>query len=128
MYEGDMVSATMQSIETLLGRVPGFSQLDAGTLGHVAAAGSLAEVGPGEVLFRERTLPEWLYVLLEGQVSLTGTAADASSTVINVLGPASSFVLANVLTAEPYLMGAQAVSGARLVRIAAAQMRAAVAA
>ena len=45
------------------------------------------------MLFREGTLPESLYVLLEGRVSLTGTAADASSTVIDILGPASSFVL-----------------------------------
>ena len=57
------------------------------------------------------------YVLLDGQVSLTGTAADASSTVIDILGPASSFVLANVLTDEPYLMGAEAVASSRLVRI-----------
>ena len=85
---------------------------------------NLAEVGAGDVLFREGTLPESLYVLLDGQVSLTGTAADASSTVIDILGPASSFVLANVLTDEPYLMGAQAVAGSLLVRIAAEPMRA----
>ena len=100
-------------------------QLDGASLERVAAAGDLAEVVAGDVLFREGTLPESLYVLLDGQVSLTGTAADASSTVIDILGPASSFVLANVLMDEPYLMGAEAIAGSRLVRIGAEPMRAA---
>jgi len=118
----------MQSIETMLRTVPGFAQLDSQALKHVAAAGDIAEVDEGEVLFREGTLPESLYVLLDGQVSLTGTAADASSTVIDILGPASSFVLANVLTDEPYLVGAETIEGSMLVRIPAAPMRAVVAA
>ncbi len=113
----------MQSIETMLRTVPGFAQLDSGSLQRVAAGGDLAEVAAGDVLFREGTPPETLYVLLDGRVSLTGTAADASSTVIDILGPSSSFVLANVLTNEPYLMGAQSIAGARLVRIAAETMR-----
>ena len=107
--------------------VPGLAQLDSASLERLAAAGDLAEVGAGDVLFREGSRPEALHILLEGKVSLTGTAADASSTVIDILGPASSFVLANVLSEEPYLMGAQAISRSVLVRIAAEPMRAVVA-
>ncbi|MEJ0018047.1 MAG: cyclic nucleotide-binding domain-containing protein [Acetobacteraceae bacterium] len=118
----------MQSIETMLRTVPGFAQLDSQSLQHVAAAGTLSEVAAGNVLFHEGTIPQALYVLLDGRVSLTGTAADASSTVIDILGPASSFVLANVLADEPYLMGAQAIVGSLLVRIAAEPMRQIVAA
>ena len=118
----------MQSIETMLRDVPGFAQLDGKSLKHVAGAAELAEVGAGDVLFREGCKPESLYVLLEGKVSLTGTAADDTTTVIDILGPASSFVLANVLAEEPYLMGAQTISKSVLVRIAAEPMRAVVAA
>ena len=113
----------MQSIATMIRTVPGFDQLNGASLERVAAAGDLAEVGAGDVLFREGALPESLYVLLEGQVSLTGTATDASTTVIDILGPASSFVLANVLMDEPYLMGAEAIASSRLVRIGAEPMR-----
>jgi CRP-like cAMP-binding protein len=116
----------MQSIDNLLRTVPGFAQLDEAALQQVASAGDLTEVAAGDVLFHEGARPESLYVLLEGQVSLTGTAAGASSTVIDILGPASSFVLANVLTAERYMMGAQAISGSVVVRIGAEQMRAVV--
>jgi CRP/FNR family transcriptional activator FtrB len=118
----------MQSIETMLRDVPGFAQLDDKALKHVAGAAELAEVGAGDVLFREGSKPESLYVLLEGKVSLIGTAADDTTTVIDILGPASSFVLANVLAEEPYLMGAQTISKSVLVRIAAEPMRAVVAA
>ena len=100
----------MQSIATMLRTVPGFDQLDGASLEYVAAAGDLAEVEAGDVLFPEGALPKSLYVLLDGQVSLTGTAADESSTVIDILGPDSSFVLANVLMDEPYLMGAEAIA------------------
>ncbi len=113
----------MQSIETLLRPVPGFAQLDGDVLERVASIGSLAEASAGDVLFEEGTLPESLYVLLDGRVSLTGTAPDASSTVIDILGPSSSFVLANVLTDEPYMVGAQSVSSSWMVRLPAQPMR-----
>jgi CRP/FNR family transcriptional activator FtrB len=50
--------------------------------------------------------------------------ANASSVVIDILEPASSFVLANVLTDEPYQMGAETVRDSRLLRIPAASVRA----
>lgn len=118
----------MQSVATMLRTVPGFARLDEGALERVAAEAAVAEARAGEVLFREGATPERLYVLLDGQVSLTGTAAGRSSTVIDILGPRSSFVLASVLADEPYLMGAQAITGSLLVQIPAAPMRAAVAA
>src|ERR1700757_1168581 len=111
--------SAMQSIETMLRTVPGFAQLDGEVLERVAAVGNIAEAAQGDVLFREGTLPECLYVLLDGRVSLTGTAPDASSTVIDILGPSSSFVLANVLTGHPYMMGAQSVTSSLLVRLPA---------
>jgi len=117
------LQADMQSFDTVLRNVAGFAQLDRESLDRVAEAGELTEVGAGDVLFREGGLPASLYVLVEGQISLTGTAPDSSTTVIDVLGPASSFVLASVLADEPYLMGAQAVSGSLLVAIPAASMR-----
>jgi CRP-like cAMP-binding protein len=117
----------MQSIHTMLRSVPGFAQLDSQVLERVAVDGDIAEVNQGEVLFREGGLPESLYVLMDGQVSLTGKSGNASSTVIDILGPARSFVLANVLADEPYLMGAETVASSLLVKLPAAPMRALVA-
>jgi CRP/FNR family transcriptional activator FtrB len=118
----------MTSVAALLRTAPGFGQLDEDSLTHLAANGDLSEVEAGRALFRERNQPESLYVLLDGRVSLTGTSADASSTVIDILEPASSFVLANVLTGAAYQMGAQTVADSVLVRIPAEPVREVVAA
>lgn len=70
----------MQSIDAMLRTVPGFSQLDGELLERLAESSDVEDAGPGEVLFKEGSLPKSLYVLLDGRVSLTGTASDASST------------------------------------------------
>src|SRR5438094_9028251 len=111
----------MQSVEATLRMVPGFAELDTEDLERVAEIGGFTEVRQGAVLLREGAMPEWLYVLLKGRVSLTGTATGSatgsSSTVIDILGPASSFVVTNVLTDEPYVVGAAAVGSSLLIRI-----------
>jgi CRP-like cAMP-binding protein len=106
--------------------VAGFDQLASPVLEHVASFADITEVPQGNFLFRKGEMPEALHVLIDGRVSLTGTAADSSTAVINILGPNSSFVLANVLTGAPYLVGAETVTSSMLIRIAAAPMRAVV--
>jgi CRP/FNR family transcriptional regulator, transcriptional activator FtrB len=114
------------SIEAMLRVVPGFEELASPVLAQIASVGNIAEVPQGEVLFRQGAVPESLYVLLDGRVSLTGTAADASSAVIDILGPNSSFVLANALTGEPYEVGAEAVAHSTVIRIPVTSIRAVV--
>jgi CRP/FNR family transcriptional activator FtrB len=107
----------------MLRTAPGFAELDTDCLEHIANHSGLADVSAGEVLFRERATPETLFVLFGGRVSLTGMSADASSAVVDILGPASSFVVSNVLMDEPYQVGAQTVADSLLVRIPAHRMR-----
>jgi CRP/FNR family transcriptional activator FtrB len=114
------------TIEAVLRAAPGFDQLDGPVLQQIAALGEIADIRQGETLFREGDMPVSLFVLLDGRVSLTGTAADSSSAVVDILGPNSTFILANALTDERYRMGAEAVVGSSLIRIEAAGMRAAV--
>ena len=103
--------------------VPGFDELASPVLAQVASVGNIGEVPQGEVLFRQGTVPESLYVLLDGRVSLTGTAADESSAVIDILGPNSSFVLANSLTGDPYQVGAEVVTRSTVIRIPVTTIR-----
>jgi CRP-like cAMP-binding protein len=111
------------SIATMLRSAPGFAELDTDCLEHIATKGGLAEVAAREVLFHERAAPDTLFVLFDGRVSLSGMAADASSAVIDILEPASSLALANVLLGEPYQIGAQTVSDSLLIRIPAEPIR-----
>ena len=57
------------SIEAMLRVVPGFDELASPVLAQLASVGNIGEVPQGEVLFREGTVPESLYVLLDGRVS-----------------------------------------------------------
>ena len=99
----------MQSIATMLRTVPASINWTA----RLWSASPPLAIWPrlaGECCSTRAPCLSRCYVLLDGQVSLTGTAADKSSTVIDILGPDSSFVLANVLMDEPYLMGAEAIA------------------
>jgi len=114
------------SIEAMLRVVAGFEELPDPALEHIALSGKIIEAPQGEVLFREGAVAEALHVMLEGHVGLTGTAADSTSAVIDIAGPGTSFVLASVLTGEPYRMGSEVVVNARIIMIPAAPIRAAV--
>jgi CRP/FNR family transcriptional activator FtrB len=71
----------------------------------------------GDILSHQGSMPEFLHILLEGQVALTSTAADGTTAVVEVVLPVGHFVLASVLAELPYLMTARAVTPCRLLAI-----------
>jgi CRP/FNR family transcriptional activator FtrB len=71
----------------------------------------------GDILSHQGSMPEFLHILLEGQVALTSTAADGTTAVVEVVHPVGHFVLASVLAELPYLMTARAVTPCRLLAI-----------
>lgn len=99
-------------------------RLDAALLGRIAAITTLVEVAPGVELCRQGAIPDRLHILLDGQVTLSGTAPDGASAVVEVVHPAAHFVLAAVLTELPYLMSAHADTRSRLLLVDAAALRA----
>ena len=113
----------MDEIETVLRDVPGFAELDAGERRRIASFGDIDRCREGSVLFRQGSHPEALYVLLEGHVALTGAAPDQTSTIIDIVRPTSSFVLANVLAEDPYHMSAETIADSALLRIDAEPLR-----
>ena len=69
------------------------------------------------MLSHQGAMPEFLYILLEGQVALSSTAADGTTALVEVLHPIDHFVLASVMTRLPYLMTARTVTRCRLLAI-----------
>lgn len=107
----------------LLGDVPAFAALPDGVLERLAVNAREQRVPAGGTIYVHGTRPEWLYVLLEGQVGLFGIGADGESTVVEVLRAVDQFTLAAVLTDAPYLMTARALEPARLYLIEGARLR-----
>jgi CRP/FNR family transcriptional regulator, transcriptional activator FtrB len=106
----------------LIGTVPLFDRLDAPLRARIEAITDVATADAGQVLSQQGTMAEYLYVLLQGQVALSSTAADGTTALVEVLHPIDHFVLASVLTRLPNLMSARTVTRCRLLAINAVRL------
>ena len=106
----------------LIGSVPLFERLESSVCRKLEDISDVIKAEPGEVLSHQGAMPDFLYVLLEGQVALSSTAPDGTSALVEVLHPIDHFVLASVLSRLPYLMTARAVTGCRLLAIDSAKL------
>lgn len=107
----------MATAVDLIGTVPLFERLDASLRGRIEAITKVVSAEAEQVLSHQGAMPEFLYVLLEGQVALSSTAADGTTALVEVLHPIDHFVLASVLTRLPTLMTAHTVTPCRLLAI-----------
>lgn len=73
-------------------------------------------------LIREGEPPDFLHIVVEGQVELFSRYRDRETTVA-VLGPGSSFILAAVVLDKPYLKSARVLSSARILMIPSEAVR-----
>jgi CRP/FNR family transcriptional activator FtrB len=106
----------------IIGTVPLFERLEPSLRARLEDISDVITAEPGEVLSHQSAMPQFLYVLLEGQVALSSTAADGTVALVEVLHPIDHFVLASVLSRLPYLMTARAVTRCRLLAIDAAKL------
>jgi CRP/FNR family transcriptional activator FtrB len=107
----------MQITVDLIGTLPLFERLEPPLRHRIEAISETIVVGADHVLSLQGALPKHLYVLLEGQVALSSTAAEGTTALVEVLHPLDHFVLASVLSRLPYLMTARTVGPSRLVAI-----------
>jgi len=110
------------SIAAALAGMPMLRGLPDEVLAALAAIAEPLAVEEDTVLCREGDPPAALHLLLAGQVTLSGRAADGSAAVVEVVRPGGRFILAAVLTGRAYLMTALAVTPARLLRLPAAEL------
>ncbi|HEY0836020.1 MAG TPA: cyclic nucleotide-binding domain-containing protein [Azospirillum sp.] len=103
--------------------LPCFEELDDEQLTAVAT-GSLLQRFPREtVLFEQGERPDFLHVLVEGSVMLYGGTAEGRETVIEILTPVDTFLLAAALTDTAYLMSAKALEPSQILMLPAPALR-----
>ena len=112
-YLGDATTAAPNRLRL----TPLFQGLDNHVVNALAICTQEVSLPENHVLCRQGTEPQYLHVLLEGQVALWGSAPDGSSAVVEVIRPPGYFVLATVLTRLPYMMSARTVAPSRLLMI-----------
>lgn len=118
----DSLSSTQDALTTaqeLFTRTPLFSAISAPALHALAAGATLARYERDAVLFRAGEQPEYLHLLARGSVQLSAGTPDGREAVVELLHPYETFILAAVLTSQPYLMSARAVEPAHVLLIPA---------
>ncbi len=105
-----------------LARLPLFAEMNEDQRERVFAASLLQVFPPQLTLFEVGQKPDFLYVLVDGLIELFTTNADRDSTLA-IVEPVSSFILAALITDQPYLMAARTLKSSRVMLIPADLLR-----
>ena len=101
----------------ILRRLPLFSSLSVAEIDALAGAASLRQAHAGERLFVRGEPCNSFHVLLKGCVKLLMSSAEGSERVIDILYSGQSFGEACMFLNKPYMVTAEAVEEAVLLRI-----------
>jgi CRP/FNR family transcriptional activator FtrB len=101
----------------VLEQIPLFSGMTGDDLEQIAQHAVEVSCDKGNYLFREGDKADHLYVLLSGLVQMTARGPEGQQTVIEILYPGDSFILAAVITHKRFLMSAEVVKSARVLRV-----------
>jgi len=85
-----------------------FCDLSQGALGELDAISSSAVYPRGAVLFVEGQVPRGVFVICNGRVKLTATAADGKSVIVRVAEPGEIVGLPGTISGKPYELTAEA--------------------
>ncbi len=102
---------------SLFEQIPLFSKMNEEQRQMLANSAERVVCDKGNYLFREGDRADHLYLLLEGMVQLTAKGPEGQQTVIEVLYPGDSFLLAAVITQKRFLMSAEAVKKSQVLKV-----------
>lgn len=107
----------VNEIEVNLRRAPLFCDISVKTLRAISQKAVTASYEPGEIVFSAGDTANFLHVLIEGSVKLMAKQFDGRESIIELLQPVDSFVMAAVLTSKPYLLSAEAITPIKVLLI-----------
>lgn len=110
-------------IELNLRRAPLFCDISIATLQAISKVATIASYKSGELLFSAGEQAHNLHVLIEGSVKLTARQLDGRESIIELLQPVDSFLMAAVLSSKPYLLSAEAICPVRVLLIPSEVLR-----
>jgi CRP/FNR family cyclic AMP-dependent transcriptional regulator len=109
--------------EDVLRRAPLFESLDEEETRALRTGVTEVELARGERLFDEGDVGDRLYVVLDGKIKLTRTAADGRENLISLVGPGEMFGELSLFDPRPRTMSASAVTDVRLAALAHEDLR-----
>ena len=103
-------------------KLPLFAEIASAHFDDLVVGAFLQRFPTRTELIREGDLPDFLHIVIEGQVEVFG-ALDDRETGLAILGASAAFVVAAVVRDEVYLTSARTLSDARILMIPAAAVR-----
>jgi len=122
MLDNIKLNPLNMTVANLLEQIPLFSGMSQEDLERVAQHTQELVCEKGNFLFREGDKAEYLYVLLSGLAQMTARGPEGQQTVIEILYPGDSVILAAVITGKRFLMSAEVVKSSRVLKIPGAQL------
>ena len=105
-----------------IAKLPLFAEMNEVQRERVFTASLLQVFPPQLILFDVGQKPDFLYVLVDGLIELFASNADRDSTLA-IVEPVSSFILAALVTDQPFLMAARTLKSSRVMLIPAGLLR-----
>jgi len=102
---------------SILENIPLFSSLSSEYLIKLSEFASQTQLDEGHILFREGEIADNLYILLEGSIQLLASGPAEQQTIVEILHPGDTFILAAALTRKPYLMSAKTLEASCILSI-----------
>jgi CRP/FNR family cyclic AMP-dependent transcriptional regulator len=104
-------------VDDVLGRTALFESLDQEGAAGLRSQMHSVEVARGERLFGEGDVGDKLYVVLDGKIKLTRTAADGRENLLSVVGPSEMFGELSLFDPRPRTQTATALTDTRLAAL-----------
>ena len=116
-------SGTMRAQDAdLVRKLPLFKNASQESFDTLVAAGYVQRFPAGVTLVHEGEMPDFLHILVDGQIQFFATHGDRDAT-LSILTPPATFILAAVITDGPYLKSATTLLPSTVVLISAADVR-----
>ncbi len=105
-----------------IAKLPLFREMQDEQRERIFSSSFLQVFPPQLTLFELGQHPDFLHVLVDGLVELYATSAGRDTT-IGIVEAVTSFILAAVVTDQPYLMSARTIASSRILLVPAALVR-----
>ncbi len=105
-----------------IARLPLFREMDDAKRERVFAGSFLQAFPPRLTLFEAGQYADFLHVLVDGLIELSASGGGRDTTM-RIVEPVTSFILAAVVSDQPYLMTARTIEPSRILLVPAALIR-----
>lgn len=105
-----------------IANLPLFREMQASQRDRIFSGSFLQAFPPQLTLFELGQRPDFLHVLVDGLIELYAHSAGRDTTM-RIVEPVTSFILAAVVTDQPYLMSARTIAPSRILLVPAALVR-----